>query len=191
MHKHQKDSYLQECTRYVHMYMHLYMCLCEELNSHMSFACVCLSPWTDGSTVRLMASTRPSGQPIRKQSDTSKSNRPGFSTRLGLLLPRSSTPSFIKLKTRHGHKTSDVYQPENTYFSFSAERLSVGDQLRTVCPSLFGCDCQEDLRGPDEKHLNRIQSRRLLTKSVFFILSQDFLSFLCCILLLFTLYTTF
>ncbi|TNN66073.1 hypothetical protein EYF80_023701 [Liparis tanakae] len=28
-------------------------------------------PWTEGSTVRLMASTRPKGQPSRKQSDTS------------------------------------------------------------------------------------------------------------------------
>lgn len=52
--------------------------------------------------MRLMASTRPSGQPSRKQSDTSKSKRPGFNTRLVLLPPRTSTLSFIKLGDRHG-----------------------------------------------------------------------------------------
>lgn len=82
--------------------MHLY----EEYRciSHVFFACVWLLPWTAGSTVRLMASTRPSGQPSRKQSDTSKSNRPGFNTRLVLLPPRSSTFSLVKLGSRHGHK---------------------------------------------------------------------------------------
>lgn len=55
------------------------------------------SPWTAGSTVRLMASTSPSGQPSRKQSVTSKSKWPGFTTRVALLQPRTSMLSFIKL----------------------------------------------------------------------------------------------
>lgn len=55
------------------------------------------SPWTAGSTVRLMASTSPSGQPSRKQSVTSKSKWPGFTTRVALLHLRASTLSFIKL----------------------------------------------------------------------------------------------
>lgn len=72
--------------------------------------CISLSllPWTAGSTVRLMANTRPSGQPSRKQSDTSKSNRPGFNTRLVLLPPRTSKLSFIKLEVRQGHETHHV-----------------------------------------------------------------------------------
>lgn len=57
-------------------------------------------PWTAGSTVRLMASTSPSGQPSRKQSVTSKSKWPGFTTRLVLLQPRASTLSFIRLGER-------------------------------------------------------------------------------------------
>lgn len=58
------------------------------------------SPWTTGSTVRRMASTRPSGQPSRKQSVTSKSNRPGFMTKQVLLPPRTSAGSFDKLGSR-------------------------------------------------------------------------------------------
>lgn len=59
-----------------------------------------LSPWTTGSTVRRMASTRPSGQPSRKQSVTSKSKRPGLITRQVLLPPRTSAGSLDRLRSR-------------------------------------------------------------------------------------------
>lgn len=71
------------------------------LHRHVSRLRLWFSPWTAGSTVRLMASTSPSGQPSRKQSVTSKSKWPGFTTRVALLQPRASTLSFIKLGKKH------------------------------------------------------------------------------------------
>lgn len=75
-------------------------------------------PWTAGSTVRLMASTNPRGQPSRKQSDTSKSKRPGFNIILVLLLGLRSVPSCIKLNTH----IDEIY-----FKSYATEFLPLDD----------------------------------------------------------------
>lgn len=74
-------------------------------------------PWMAGSTVRLMASTNPRGQPSRKQSVTSKSKRPGFNNILVLLLGLRSVPSCIKLNTHitYTHKV-DIFLSYTTGF---------------------------------------------------------------------------
>lgn len=97
---------------------------------------LCVSPWTAGNTVRLMASTSPSGQPNRKQSDTSKSNRPGFNTRLlPPPPPRTSAPSFTKLGNKRPHEYRSVIST-----GVECNPLTLLVWLVNVCRNLFLID---------------------------------------------------
>ncbi len=92
-------------------------------------------PWTAGSTVRLIASTNPRGQPSRKQSDTSKSKRPGSNTKLVLLLGPRSVPSCIRLNT---HTKDYIYSYSMPH---SCCLWNSGSYLKQLSTQIFSVNC--------------------------------------------------